>query len=581
MNHKTILILGLGVFGAAMASVQARTSPYQPTWASVAQHNSAPEWFQDAKFGIFFHWGAYSVPAFGTEWYPRNMYLTSSDTYIHHVGAYGDPFTDWGYVNFIDGKQDKAGNWVQFAPKLKSEGGAWDPAEYAQLAVDAGAKFGGPVMEHHDGFSMWDSKVNPWNSVDKGPRLNMAKLFVDAFRAHGLKVLATMHHAYHFNGYYDYVPKQTDPNLKILFAQQSRLLENKLWYDKFKEVIDEFQPDILYNDGATKAVDESRRLDFLSYYYNQAAAWGKDVVVTYKDGMNTNGQVFDYERGGPSDLTTPYWQADDAISSASWSYVPGMGYFSAKSILNVFIDRVSKGGSMLLNFSPRADGSIPKEQKDLLLGIGDWLGTFGEAIYSTRPWSVYGEGPTKMGGALYEDPVEGTGQDVRYTRTKDTGSVYAIFLGWPGDSSPTILSGLSSASLTLDAESKVVLLGATLGEKLDIPFFQDTSGLHLAFSHSAPYDAPAYVVRVAVKGLSNSAIRTRNGNGIRSPSSRVLFVDASIRNEGIPVPAGVRSATVFTPDGHMLQRSRIGYGQDRIRLGNAPAGKAVFVRFDP
>jgi alpha-L-fucosidase len=571
-------IFGLGISGAANSPLPAEMTPYEPTWASVDRHVSAPEWYQDAKFGIFFHWGAFSAQEYD-HWYPRDMYMNGSATHTHHLETYGDPFTDWGYENFIEGKMDKAGNWVQFAPKLKSKGGAWDPTEYAQLAVDAGAKFGGPVMEHHDGFSMWDSKVNPWNSVDKGPKLNLAKLYVDAFRAHGLKVLAAMHHAFHFNGYYQDVPEQTDSSLKILFAQQGASLENKLWYDKLKEVIDEFQPDILYNDFDLNAVDASRRLDFLSYYYNQAMVWRKEVVVTYKDGMDENGQVFDYERGGPAELATPYWQTDDAISSPSWTYVPGMSYFSTKAVLNALIDRVSKGGNMLLSFSPRADGSIPQEQKELLLGIGAWLGVFGEAIYSTRPWSIYGEGPTKMGGSLFVDPQEGTGQDVRYTRTKDTSSVYAIFLGWPGDSCPTTtLSGLGSTSLTLDAESKVFLLGTTAGRKLNIPYIQDSAGLHLTFPHSAPYYAPAYVVRVAPRNPPTTETRARTG--IRSPSSRILFMDAHLRDEGISVPAGARSATVCTPDGHVLQRERIGYNQDKIRLDGVPAGKTVVVRFE-
>src|SRR5438309_780477 len=173
-------LLAAGGAGAAAAfgllrfapSASATVGPqsYTASWSSVDQHPPAPEWFQDAKFGIYYHWGAFSVPAFGNEWYPRNMYIGGSNENNHHKAVYGDPSV-WPYQNFINGARDKAGNWVQFAPKLKSAGGNFDPNEWAQLFADAGAKFAGPVAEHHDGFSMWNSTANEWNSVRTGPQL--------------------------------------------------------------------------------------------------------------------------------------------------------------------------------------------------------------------------------------------------------------------------------------------------------------------------------------------------------------------------------------------------------------------------
>ncbi len=129
-----------------------------------------------------------------------------------------------------------------------------------------------------------------------------------------------MHHAYHYNGFYEFVPAQTDPSLKKLYGQLGPAAENQLWYDKLKEVIDRARPDILWQDFKLDAVDEAQRLNFLAYYYNQADSWGREVVATYKDGMNGKGEVFDYERGGPADITTPYWLTDDSISSSSWCY---------------------------------------------------------------------------------------------------------------------------------------------------------------------------------------------------------------------------------------------------------------------
>ena len=202
---------------AAMWPVPAAgQTPYTATWASVNTHTPAPEWFEDAKFGIYFHWGVYSVPAFDSEWYPRNMYDKSGDTdgvYAHHMATYGDPDSNWPYNNFIDGAKDKSGSFVQFAPALTSSGGNWDPDAWAQLFLNAGARYVGPSMEHHDGFSMWDSKANPWNSLDHGPKLNLAQLHVNAFRKAGFKIVAALHTAYHFNGYYQWVPPQTDSQL--------------------------------------------------------------------------------------------------------------------------------------------------------------------------------------------------------------------------------------------------------------------------------------------------------------------------------------------------------------------------------
>ncbi|MFI9562801.1 alpha-L-fucosidase [Streptomyces rishiriensis] len=485
-----------GLFGAG--SAQAAPGTYTPDWNSVDQHPPAPEWFQDAKFGIYFHWGVFSVPAFGNEWYPRTMYQAGDSVNQHHIATYGQP-SAWPYHNFINGAQDLAGNFVKFAPKLKSAGGKFDPDEWVQLFVDAGAKFAGPVAEHHDGFSMWDSQVNEWNSVDKGPGLNLLQLFSTAIRAKGLKLLVAMHHAYHYNGFYEYAPAQTDPSLKKLYGQLGAAAENQLWYDKLKEVIDRAQPDILWQDFKLDAVDETQRLKFLSYYYNQANSWGREVVATYKDGMNGKGEVFDYERGGPGDLTTPYWLTDDSISSSSWCYTQGIGYYTIQQMLHSFIDRVSKNGNMLLNIAPMADGTVPQAQKDILLGIGDHLKRFGESVYATRAWTVYGEGPTKMGGGAFTTPHAGTAQDIRFTRDKAGNVLYATVLGWPGSS--LTIKTLSSDRINLSSLASVKLLGSTAGTYTDLPTpAQNSSGLTVTLPSSAPYGANAYVLKLTFSG---------------------------------------------------------------------------------
>ncbi|WP_329182017.1 alpha-L-fucosidase [Streptomyces sp. NBC_01477] len=472
---------------------------YTASWSSVDQHPPAPAWFQDAKFGIYYHWGVFSVPAFGNEWYPRNMYIGGSAENQHHIGTYGDPSV-WPYSNFIDGARDKAGSFVQFAPKLASQGGNFDPSAWAQLFKAAGARFAGPVAEHHDGFSMWNSSSNPWNSVKHGPGLDLVGQHAQAIRGQGMKFMASLHHAYHFNGYYDHVPYQSDATLRILYGQQGSSAENQLWYNKLAEVISGYQPDLIWQDFDLGLVQESARLQFLAYYYNQAVAWNKDVVATYKDGFDNKGEVFDFERGGPAGLMSPYWLTDDSISSSSWCYTVGIGYYTAQALLHALIDRTAKGGTMLLNIAPMADGTIPSGQQTILRAMGDWLGRFGEAVYGTRSWSSYGEGPTAMGGGSFSGPKAGTAKDVRFTRSQDNRILYATALGWQG--STMTITTLNSNQFTISSLTSAQLLDNTAGSYTVLPApTQDGSGLHLAMpSSGAPFNALAYTVKLTFSG---------------------------------------------------------------------------------
>jgi alpha-L-fucosidase len=500
------LLAAVGLAGVATATGLSRMQlalatagpqSYTAAWSSVDQHPPAPEWFQDAKFGIYYHWGVYSVPAYASEWYPRNMYNSGSGENNHHKSVYGDPSV-WPYHNFINGAPDKAGNWVQFAPKLKSAGGNWDPTEWAQLFADAGAKFAGPVAEHHDGFSMWNSQVNEWNSVARGPKLDLLRLQADAIRGRGLKLWVSLHHAYNFTGYFQWAPAQSDPSLRKLYGQLGTA-EYQLWYDKLREVIDGYQPDLIYQDFNLSQIPESYRLNFLSYYYNKAVSWNTDVAATYKDGFDNRGEVYDFERGGPAGIQTPYWLTDDSVSSSSWCYTQGIGYYSTKSLLHALVDRISKNGTMVLNIAPMADGTIPSGQRTILAGFGDHLRRFGEAVYATRAWSVFGEGPTQMGGGSFQTPREGTGQDIRFTRSKDNTVLYATVLGWPG--ATLNITTLNSNQINLSTLTSARLLGTTAGTYLDLPRTQDGSGLHLTMpSSTAPFGALAYVVKLTFSG---------------------------------------------------------------------------------
>jgi alpha-L-fucosidase len=274
-------------------------------------------------------------------------------------------------------------------------------------------------------------------------------------------------------------------------------------------VIDGYQPDIIWQDWDLDIVDEKRKLDFLSYYFNMGIEWNKQVVSTYKKGdvggFGTQNSVADFERGGPAVIEYPYWLTDDAVGSngipggaASWCYIEGLKYYSAVAMLHALIDKVSKNGNLLLNISPRSDGTIPAEQKSILLGIGGWLKKFGEAIYSTRAWLIYGEGPTCMGGGAFTTPVKGTNADIRFTRNKQNNTLYAIVLGWPG--SQLNIATLKSGNFNLIKLKSVQLLGEKPGEYIDLPSrTQDGTGFKIKMPPQ-PYSALAYVVKLTFKG---------------------------------------------------------------------------------
>ena len=457
---RTVLVCLIAIWGPALAA----QTPFAPDWDSLAKREPAPPWFRDAKLGIYFHWGVYSVPAFGSEWYPRNMHFPESPENKHHLATYG-PLSKFGYHDFV--------------PMFKAE--RFDANEWAELFVKAGARFAGPVAEHHDGFSMWASKVNPWNAKDMGPKRDITGELEKAVRQRGMKLITTFHHDRHCQLYQDapdekrfqdshypffkgMPPTSDDPLLKILYGNIPRQeCYDKYWLGKLKEVIDGYRPDIIWFDSWLDKIPDQKRRQFAAYYLNRAAEWKKDVVITYKqEDLPPTVGVLDLEKGRMGDVTPRPWLTDDTISKGSWCYTQDLEIKPTSIVLHSLIDIVSKNGVLLLNISPKADGTIPDNQRAVLLGIGEWLGKFGEAIYETRPWFRYGEGPTQLehgrfGG--FTDKVGYTPKDLRYT-TKGA-SVYVIALGWPGAGTELLATAFASdasrPSLKID---KVSLLGS-------------------------------------------------------------------------------------------------------------------------
>jgi alpha-L-fucosidase len=482
-------------------------APYKPTWESLAKHNAVPEWFKDAKFGIYFHWGVYSVPAFFNEWYPRWMFFKGHPVYEHHVKTYGDP-SKFGYQDFV--------------PMFKAE--KFDPDAWAKLFQEAGARFAGPVAEHHDGFAMWKSKATPWNAYDKGPHRDIVGELEKSIRGHGMKFITTFHHARNLQrpdhpGNQPYPQKRyfpdshfppikgmptssNDPELELLYGRLPEAVWlDRIWLGELKEVIDGYHPDIIWFDGWLDRIPEEKRREFLAYYFNAAAKRNQEVVVTHKGkDLPQNISVVDLEKGRMNKLTDFWWLTDDTISRGSWCYTEDLKIKPASEVLHVLIDIVSKRGVLLLNISPKADGTIPQNQRDVLLTLGKWLGKYGEAIYDTRPWLVYGEGPTQMkrGGAFVKSITYGP-NDVRYTRSKDGSTIYAIVLGQPEGGKELVLKSLGNQVISGDLDVKAV---SALGSSDKVEFSRSGDGLKITIPHDLP-DSIANVFKISVEGSAN------------------------------------------------------------------------------
>jgi len=395
---------------------------WDTTWESLTQHE-IPEWFADAKFGIYAHLGVYCVSGFGNEWYPRLIYQENQKAFEHHRKTYGDQ-SEFGYKDFV--------------PMFTLE--KFDPAEWAQLYKDSGAKFAGPVAEHHDGFSMWASTVNRWNVGQMGPKRDIAGELIRELRQRDLKIITSFHHAFNIQGYY--TAKEgwdtADPQYGDLYGfptMEDRTLARDRWLIKLKEVIDRYQPDQIWFDFGLGKIPDSYKQKMAAYYYNHEKIWGKPVIITRKNEYLPEGVgVLDIERGWTSGIAADLWQTDDSTAHNSWSWVQGLRVKTPAEMVHELIDIVSKNGVLLLNVCPKADGTITTEQQTVLREMGRWLKVNGEAIYATRPWDVYGEGPThteKEGGFL--ETMQYTSRDIRYTRSKDGKTLYAIAMGWSQD----------------------------------------------------------------------------------------------------------------------------------------------------
>lgn len=466
---------------------------YQPNWRSLRQH-SVPQWFRDAKFGVYTHWGIYSVPAIGpnTSWYGHDMYRGATEQHAAHVKRFG-PVEEFGYKDFI--------------PQFTAE--KFDADQWAEVFQNAGARFAGPVAEHHDGFSMWPTKTSRWNAGEMGPKRDVVGELERAIRGRDMKYMVAMHHAEHWwffphwmkgtdaadPRYEDFYGEPHNTDLHMPDADWDRKREwamqdkpsaafLKKWYDRLVEVVEGYQPDYIWFDFGLKYVHEQLKQDFLAYYYNKGLEWDREVLATYKwDNLPPGTATVDIELGRMSDITYFEWITDTTVDAGNaWGYMEGAAYKSPGELIHYLVDNVSKNGYMLLNVGPKADGTLPDEALHILAEMGRWLGMNGEAIYGTTPWYQFGEGPTRftVEGAFGDmaERVQFTGEDFRFTVRENL--LYAMAMAWP-DRTFTIRS---LADLYPGEVERVELLGhdGTLG------FRQTAAGLEIDRPAAAPGD---------------------------------------------------------------------------------------------
>ena len=446
MKKIVIIFIGCLFFGCQPKKKKTTATndmafQYEETWESLENYK-IPEWMQDAKFGIFIHWGPNSVPEMHTDWYSRWMYLDEGHVdhitgekqdevphpaAVFHKENYGDP-KDFGFKDLL--------------PMWTME--KFNPTEWVKLFKASGAQYVIPVAEHHDGFALYESSITPYDAVAIGPKKDVLKMLTDEIKAQGLICGVSSHLAFNWSFYTQKDRFDTgNPEYAALYAPQhepystvSEAWMADSWWPRTKEILDNYQPDILWFDfylDRPEFAPYHKKL--AAYYYNSGLERGKDVVLqsknltyeSYKPGTH----MLDLERSKMDSLRKGYWQTDTSIGKNSWFYTKNWIPKSAEDLVADLMDIVSKNGCLLLNIGPRKDGIIPDDQKQTLLDIGAWLNINSEAVYGSRYYEVYGEGPTEtVTGHLSEDKNEGfTEDDIRFTT--NNGALYAAILKTP------------------------------------------------------------------------------------------------------------------------------------------------------
>ncbi|EWH08979.1 alpha-l-fucosidase [Catenovulum agarivorans DS-2] len=418
---------------------------YKADWDDLAKVNHQPDWFLDAKLGIYTHWGPTSTANINLKWpsgwYGLEMYKDQQyDWKTGEVVLYGEdkqPRPSYVFEQHIKNHGPQA----EFGYKdiiKKFNPNKFNAEEWAELFAKSGAKFAGPVAIHHDNFAMWDSEVTRWNVKDF-TGIDVTGELKTAIEKRDMKFLTSFHHAFTWVYFANAHKFDATAETADLYTDEHDLTDFKpnkkfhdRWLAKLKEVIDNYQPDVIWFDWWVEELDEEYRKEFVAYYYNKGKEWGKDVVINYKNtSFPESVGVLDYERGRPNKLKDNFWMTD--TSPGAWFFDQNAKFVDANEIIDILIDIVSKNGLMLLNVPPNPDGSIPAEITQMLTDMGEWLKINGEGIYETRPWTVFGEGPTRIrygGHKIEKQKIVYTDKDIRFTKKGDD-TLFAFVMDKP------------------------------------------------------------------------------------------------------------------------------------------------------
>ena len=510
------------------AKVTLAPGKFHPNWSSLETNYACPEWFLDAKLGMWAHWSAQCVPEMG-DWYAREMYGEGSTDYKYQVEHYGHP-SQFGF-------KDIDNLW---------HAENWHPDEMMQLYKAAGAKYFMALANHHDNFDNYDSKWQPWNAVNMGPKKDIIGIWARTAKKYGLRFGVSNHssHTWHWfqvaygydtNGQLKDVPYdgwQTkadgvgkwwegyDPqdlyggpryappkgldttNYAAWFRKHDRWHEeippnddgySEKWFLRCQDLVDKYHPDLIYFDDTSLPLEEYG-LDIAAHFYNANTAWHggrNEAVINAKilPPEQRSAMVEDYERGASGDIKPQPWQTDTCIGS--WHYDRRIferhGYKSVGTVVKMLINIVSKNGNLMLNIPVRGDGSLDSDEVAFLKGLAKWMDVNGEGIFATRPWKVYGEGTNSVTGGMFNEKRQHyDAQDIRFTQSKDGHTLYVFFLGWPGDGHLTVHSLASNTAEKAALLDKAIASVKLLGSKSKINWTRDGDGLHVTLPATQP-----------------------------------------------------------------------------------------------
>jgi len=467
--------------------------PFEPTFDSFKQYKY-PEWFRDAKLGMWAHWGPQAVPMDG-DWYARGMYEEGNGHYKHHVANYGHP-SEHGYKDII--------------PLWKAE--KWDPERLMALYKKAGAKYFVSMGSHHDNFYLWNSKLHRWNAVAMGPKRDVVGDWQKAAKKEGLRFGVSEHLGASFtwfqsshradktgpkagvpydgadSKYWDLYHFPADPNDKGWYSNNPKW--QQMWYERVKELVDNYQPDLLYTDGGVPFGNEVGRSMIAHLYNADAQRHGGKTEVVYTCKQKSDGMwVEDLERGVMPGIRPHPWQTDTSIGD--WYYNKNWKYRGADWVIRMLVDIVSKNGNLLINVVQRPDGSLDPEPEKILAEMAAWIAINGEALYETRPWLVHGEGPVRAKGGSFGEDFAYSAKDIRFTMKGDK-TLYAFAMGWPADGKIVIRSLARFPEVT----GKVTGV-SLLGYGGQVKWTHDADGLAVQLPAEKPCD---YAVALKITG---------------------------------------------------------------------------------